>query len=88
MVSFPGPFFRPEERMYRVEGRKNKKERKKKRNEARKKNWNGSTKKSQIFGLCACAKEKYCIFLHENLIKILLQCEKGLTEQLSTTAGP
>jgi len=47
-------------------------ERKTKRNGARKK-IGTVPQKSPTFGLCACVKVKYCTFLHENFIKILLQ---------------
>ena len=75
--------FRSKERMYGVEGRENKKAEKNEKQRSKEKNRNCSAKKKTTkkktnpnFGLCACAKVKYCTFLHQIFLKNLLQCKK------------
>ncbi len=68
--TYRSKLFRPVEGVHRVKDRENKKAEKNERKGARKKS------ESPNFGLCACAKVKYCTFLHGNFIKIFLHCQK------------
>ena len=62
--------------MYSVEGRENKKAEKNEKQRSEEKKPELFGKKSPNFGLCACAKVKFCTFLPEIFLKILLQCKK------------
>ena len=60
--------------MYGVEGRENTKAEKNEKQRSKEENRNCSAKKVQIL---ACTKVKYCTFLHEIFLKILLQYKKA-----------
>ena len=77
--------FRSEKRMYRVECRENNKAQKNKKEWSMEKYRNGSTHKKKTspnFGLCACAKAKYCTLLHENSLKFYHSVRKCISSKV------